>query len=99
MWRRNKQTKYIGETESTLKDRISEHISYISFFLNTTQVTGFHFNLPGHNLSDIKAGGLFRKTKYNYTKNIKYKTNTEIQKYRKHKKKIIETTENSYCLK
>ena len=38
--------KYIGETERPLKDRISEHISYIRS-KNITQATGFHFNLPG----------------------------------------------------
>ena len=49
--------KYIGETERTLKDRVSEHVSYIRS-KNITQATGFHFNLPGHSLSDMKVSGL-----------------------------------------
>ena len=49
--------KYIGETERSLKDRTSEHISYIRS-KNLAQATGYHFNLPGHSLSDMKVSGL-----------------------------------------
>ena len=49
--------KYIGETDRTIKDRISEHVGYIRT-KNTSQATGHHFNLPGHCLSDMKVTGL-----------------------------------------
>ena len=38
--------KYVGETERTIRDRISEHIGYIRT-KNASQATGHHFNLPG----------------------------------------------------
>ena len=50
---KNKQ-KYIGETERKLKDRISEHIGYINT-KKRDQATGFHFNLPGHGLNNMKV--------------------------------------------
>ena len=48
---------YIGESERTLKDRISEHIGYIRTKKHN-QATGHHFNLPGHSLADMKVIGL-----------------------------------------
>ena len=45
---------YIGESERTLKDRISEHIGYIRN-RKYNQATGHHFNLPGHSLDDMKV--------------------------------------------
>ena len=46
--------KYIGETERTLKERISEHLGYIRN-KNITQITGYHFNLPGHSQDNFKV--------------------------------------------
>jgi hypothetical protein len=48
---------YIGESERKLKDRISEHIGYIRTKKHN-QATGYHFNLPGHSLTDMKVIGL-----------------------------------------
>ena len=48
---------YIGESERKLKDRISEHIGYIRT-RNKTQATGYHFNLAGHSLADMKVTAL-----------------------------------------
>ena len=41
--------KYIGESERTLKDRISEHVGYIRT-KKTHLVPGEHFDKPGHSL-------------------------------------------------
>ena len=46
--------RYIGETQRELKERISEHRGYI-YNKVLTQATGAHFNLPGHQLSDMKV--------------------------------------------
>ena len=48
---------YIGESERTLKDRISEHVGYIRT-KKQHQATGFHFNLPGHGLEHMKVTGI-----------------------------------------
>ena len=45
---------YIGESERTLKDRISEHIGYVRT-KKLNQATGHHFNQPGHSLADLKV--------------------------------------------
>ena len=55
--------RYIGETERTLKDRISEHLGYI----NTKKINepaGNHFNLPGHSKSDMKVSILEKVKSY-----------------------------------
>ena len=44
--------QYIGETDRSLKDRISEHKGYIRT-KKLNQATGAHFNLPGHSVSDM----------------------------------------------
>ena len=54
--------KYIGETERSLKDRISEHIGYVRT-KKSSQATGYHFNLPGHSVGDLKVTGLERVIK------------------------------------
>ena len=46
--------QYIGQSERKLKERISEHIGYINNRL-LTKATGYHFNLPGHNVADMKV--------------------------------------------
>ena len=46
--------RYIGETERTLKDRISDHIGYINTN-KSKEPAGQHFNLPGHTKSDIRV--------------------------------------------
>ena len=54
---RCRENIYIGESERSIKDRISEHIQYIKSN-NRSQATGFHFNLPGHSLHDMKVIGI-----------------------------------------
>lgn len=44
--------RYIGESHQSLKKRISEHRGYINN-CNYTQATGYQFNMPGHNLSNM----------------------------------------------
>ena len=44
--------KYIGESERTLKDRISEHIGYIRTG-KLDKATGIHFNQKGHSLANM----------------------------------------------
>ena len=46
--------QYIGESQRSLQDRISEHRGYI-FNSVTSKTTGEHFNLPGHNLSHMEV--------------------------------------------
>ena len=43
---------YIGETNRFLKFRLADHRGYV-VSKDTTQATGRHFNLPGHNLADM----------------------------------------------
>ena len=45
--------KYVGETERNFKERVKEHLGYArNFKLN--QPAGLHFNLPGHNIHNMK---------------------------------------------
>ena len=46
--------RYIGESERSLKDRISEHIGYART-KNADKTTGKHFNLPGHTVANLTA--------------------------------------------
>ena len=43
-----------GETGRRLADRFREHIGYVKS-TNLTQLTGNHFNLPEHALSNMKV--------------------------------------------
>ena len=44
--------RYIGESERKLSKRLSEHRGYVTNHL-LSQATGYHFNLPGHNISNM----------------------------------------------
>ena len=44
--------QYIGETKRPLKKRICDHISYVKK-PDLTQPVGRHFNLPGHDISNM----------------------------------------------
>ena len=46
--------KYIGESERSLRDRVSEHVGYIKTNKIETS-TGAHFNLPGHSVANLTA--------------------------------------------
>ena len=46
--------QYIGETERSLQERFSEHKHYVTS-KQTTKATGFHFNQPGHSISDMQV--------------------------------------------
>ena len=46
--------QYIGETQRSLVERISEHKGYITRALKH-KATGEHFNLPGHRLADMEV--------------------------------------------
>ena len=46
-------SRYIGETNRSLKDRFLEHKGYI-VTKKLNQATGYHFNKPGHSLNDFK---------------------------------------------
>ena len=54
--------QYIGQSERKLKERISEHIGYINNRL-LTKATGYHFNLPGHSVSNMEVTILERVKK------------------------------------
>ena len=50
----NCNKKYICETERTRHDRICEHVGYIRTQKHE-KATGYHFNLPGHTLANMKV--------------------------------------------
>ena len=56
------EMRYIGETERSLSERIGEHKTYIRT-KKLNQPTGYHFNLPGHSLDQLKVTVLERVTK------------------------------------
>ena len=76
------QHKYIGETKRKLKERISEHIGYVNT-KNIEQATCHHFNLTGHNLSNMKLAMLEQVFKLN-------------QEYRKEIETYLIITFNTY---
>ena len=51
------------QRERELREQISEHRGYI-YDKNLTQATGAHFNLPGHQLSDMKVTVLEKVKKF-----------------------------------
>ena len=61
--------RYIGKTERELREQISKHRGYV-YNKNLSQATGAHFNLPGHQLSDMKVTILEKVKKWdeNYRK-------------------------------
>ena len=70
---------YIGESGRKLKDRLSEHIGYArSIFPSKT--TGIHFNLPGHNISNITIT-ILEKVKYNEEMYRKEREKYHIKKF------------------
>ena len=63
--------QYIGETDRTLQDRFSDHRGYVTN-RHLHQATGYHYNLPGHQISDMQVtvvekvfnpNGQFRRTR------------------------------------
>ena len=42
--------QYIGKSKWELKQRIQDHIGYIKKY-SLSQAAGYHFNLPGHDVS------------------------------------------------
>ena len=50
----NCQEYYIGETGNELRKRITQHRGYVNN-KETKKATGFHFNLPGHSITDMQV--------------------------------------------
>ena len=48
------KNRYIGESERSLKERISEHKGYIKYNYQD-KATGAHFNQKGHTLEHMKV--------------------------------------------
>ena len=48
----NCKKRYIGETDRELADRFRDHRGYVKN-KHLNQPTGFHFNQPGHDISDM----------------------------------------------
>ena len=46
--------QYVGETEKTLSQRFAQHRGYVRN-KQLDKATGAHFNLPGHQMSDMKV--------------------------------------------
>ena len=69
-----KYVQYIGETKRHLKKNFSDHCYYVKKS-DLTQPIGFHFNLPGHSISNIElcmvekcsqSSDLYRKQREEY---------------------------------
>ena len=69
-----KYVQYIGETKRPLKKRFSDHCYYVKK-PDLTQPIGFHFNLPGLSISNMKicivekcsqSSDLYRKQREEY---------------------------------
>ena len=71
----NCKKRYIGETERTLKDRLSEHIGYIKT-KKLEKSTGNHFNQPGHSVANMTALVLEKVKKKTYSTGKKRKLTT-----------------------
>ena len=50
----NCKKRYIGETDRELAERLRDHRGYVKN-KHLNQPTGFNFNLPGHDISDMTA--------------------------------------------
>ena len=51
--------QYIGTTKKEIKARFKEHKGYVTNFKNhQDKITGAHFNLPGHSVSDMRISVL-----------------------------------------
>ena len=74
----NCKSRYIGETERNLHDRVCEHIGYIRT-KKTDKSTGNHFNLPGHSLANMTVT-IIEKVKVN---DIQYRKEREAYHIRK----------------
>ena len=55
---------YIGETKRMLKLRLADHCGYVRN-ANTDTATGFHFNSPGHSLSDLRIVAIEKSKRKN----------------------------------
>ena len=70
--------QYIGQTGRQFKQRIMEHVNYVKNS-KLTEPTGFHFNLPGHDVSMLRAtileqcklnSRMYRETREEYFINL-----------------------------
>ena len=70
----NCKKRYIGETDRELAERFSDHRGYVKN-KHLNQPTGFHFNQPGHDISDMtvmvlekvkKSDEIYRKQREKY---------------------------------
>lgn len=74
-----KKIQYIGETKRKFRDRFKQHISYIQNN-QVDQPIGKHFNLPGHNLNDLKVQ-IIEKCKSSSDMYRKVKESEYIEKF------------------
>ena len=56
--------RYIGETDRKLAERFRDNRGYVKN-KHSNQPTGFHFNQPGHDISDMTVI-ILEKVKRNY---------------------------------
>ena len=71
----------MGETFRSLQERFSEHLGYVKN-KHLNKVTGEHFNLKGHNHSDMKIA-------------IMEKLHSNSDQYRKQREKMFITKFNT----
>ena len=67
--------RYIGETEHSLRTRFTQHKGYVNN-KQTKRATGYHYNLAGHSVSDMKVT-ILEKVRYN------------TESYRKQREKLL----------
>ena len=78
----NCRQKYIGETERNFIERVYEHVGYARNQI-LSQTTGYHFNLPGHSVQDMKFS-IIEKVKINDTTYRKERERYHINKFNAH---------------
>ena len=74
----NCNERYIGET-GYIKRRISDHVGYVKSKV-LSKATGYHFNLPGHNISHLRVT-IVEKVKKNNTFYRKEREHYHINKF------------------
>ena len=87
--------QYIGETERSLKERISEHKGYIRT-KKINQPILEHFNLRGHDLEDLKVT-ILEKVKHPEEQYRKEREKYLIRKFNTFYRGLGNKTPYKYC--
>ena len=86
----NCQEAYIGETYRNFEERVAEHLGYART-KDRKKITGFHFNLPGHSMANMKFS-IIEKVKTNDQLYRKEREKFHINKFNTHYKGLNKKT-------